>query len=282
MNLRTPIRVLELLRSTIEKYNTFGIRIAHDWDYLHGSYFSRAIAGFAFTGRTVDADQLCEVASVGQCVRNRVAIRREAVCSDWNLVLAVACRIPPQAICGALVALARDDVENQIGMPLDSNEHVPVTEILVIFEPDSFLLLANPTPQFVQFYIAYLNVAKSCGHDAFALLTSQHQEFQNRLLVNASQTDHARNAVSFEQELKDKFGLLDRQIHAIQGVVASVREYLPALGALVTLAIGAFTKLPAFGTATMAECGLRLLRSKPIMGLGSALRLTPVLISPWR
>src|SRR5204862_1018152 len=42
-----------------------------------------------------------------------------------------------------------------------------------------------------------------------------------------------------------------------------------------TLAILAFSKLATFGTAVVTGHGLRLLRSKPIMELRSALRLTP-------
>jgi hypothetical protein len=60
------------------------------------------------------------------------------------------------------------------------------------------------------------------------------------------------DGVALKQELHNQLGLLDWQVHAVQGVIAGVREHLTALLALVALAVPAFTKLAAFGTAVVA------------------------------
>ena len=59
-------------------------------------------------------------------------------------------------------------------------------------------------------------------------------------MVNSCDALDARNAVAFEQELEDHFGLLHRQVHAVQRLLSRLREDLAALlalEALVTLAV---------------------------------------------
>jgi hypothetical protein len=51
----------------------------------------------------------------------------------------------------------------------------------------------------------------------------------------------------------NQLGFLDRQVYAIQGGVAGIREHLAALVAPVALAVLAFTKFPAFGAAIVAS-----------------------------
>ena len=67
--------------------------------------------------------------------------------------------------------------------------------------------------------------------------------------VNVRQPDHARNAVTFQQELQDEFSFFNRQVHAVQGVIAGVREHLATLRALIALAIPPLPEAAAFSTA---------------------------------
>ena len=107
-------------------------------------------------------------------------------------------------------------------------------------------------PNFVAFYVAHFDVANFFGHDAFALLASEHQQLQDRGVMNFGDALDARNAVTFEQETENHFGLLDGQVHAVQGVVTGIREHLAALVALVALAVLALTEFPTFCPAIVA------------------------------
>ena len=83
-------------------------------------------------------------------------------------------------IGGALIALAHRDIENQLGVPLDRDERVAVAKVLIVLGSHALLLLADEAPNLVAFHVAHFDVADLLGHDAFALLASEHQEFQNR------------------------------------------------------------------------------------------------------
>jgi len=71
-------------------------------------------------------------------------------------------------------------------------------------------------------------------------------------VVNFCRALDAGNAIAFQQELENHLGFFDGQIHAVQRVVAGVREYLAALIALVALAVTALAKFSTFDTAIVA------------------------------
>ncbi len=71
-------------------------------------------------------------------------------------------------------------------------------------------------------------------------------------MVDFRGTFNARNRVAFEQKTENHFCFLDWQVHPVQRLVTCIREYLAALGALVSLAVLALTELPAFCTAVVA------------------------------
>ncbi len=142
-----------------------------------------------------------------------------------------------EGVRGALIALAHRDVEHQLRVAFNRNERVAVAKVLIVLGPHTLLLLANETPKLVAFHVAHFDVADLLGHDAFALLARQHQQLENRSVMDVGNALHGRNAVAFEQELQNHFGLLDGQIHAVKRLIAGIREYLAALVALIALAV---------------------------------------------
>ena len=68
--------------------NAFRIGLAHDWDHLHGRYFGGAVALLLVLRGAIDLDELREVAAVVQRVRDRRAVRREAVSCDLEVARA--------------------------------------------------------------------------------------------------------------------------------------------------------------------------------------------------
>lgn len=90
------------------------------------------------------------------------------------------------------------------------------------------------------------------GHDALALLAREHQEFEDRRVMDAGDSLDAGHAVSLQQHGEHQFSLLHGNVHAVQGAVTSICEHLTALGALVALAVLALTELPAFDPAIVA------------------------------
>lgn len=71
-------------------------------------------------------------------------------------------------------------------------------------------------------------------------------------MVDPGNALHAGNAVTLQEHLQNRFSLFDGQVHAVKGVIAGVREHLPALRALIALTITAFSKATAFSTAVVA------------------------------
>lgn len=56
-------------------------------------------------------------------------------------------------------------------MALYSDEHVAVSEKLIILGAQTFLLLADKRPDFIALHVTDFNVAKFRGHDSFTALT---------------------------------------------------------------------------------------------------------------
>ena len=160
-----------------------------------------------------------------QCRGDRGAIRRESVRGD--LERRPRCRVTHafnEYIRGALVALAHRDVEDQLGVPLDCHEHVAVAEILIVVRADALLLPTDEAPHFVAFDVAHFDVADFIGHDALALLASQHQQLEDRCVVNFGNAFDARYGVAFQQEPQNHLGLLDGQVHPVQRLLRAAPE----------------------------------------------------------
>ena len=127
---------------------------------------------------------------------------------------------------------------------------------MIIFRPHALLLLADVAPNLIAFDITYLYVADLFSHDPFALLASENQELQNCGVVYFGSAFNAGYAVAFEQEPENYFRPLNRQVHAVQEVVARLSKKPPALGALVALAVLTLPELPAFDPAVAAGHGI--------------------------
>ncbi len=159
-------------------------------------------------------------------------------------------------IAGGLVAFPHRDVEDQLAVTLNADPHVAVAEHLAIFGPNTLLFLPDEGPNFITFHVTYLDAADLISHDAFTLLANEHQEFQDRCMVNSSHTLNRRNAGTFDQQANYQFRLIDRQVHSIKRLVASVRKYLATLRTLITLTVLAFTELAAIDPAGMTGHGI--------------------------
>jgi hypothetical protein len=234
--------------------NAFRIGIATNWDHLRTGDFGRAVAGFAFARIAVDLDEHRVIDVISESVRDGRSVRGKSIGSDLERGTrrdGIADALD-EGVRGQLVALTHCNVQHQLCVPLYSNERVAVAQVLIVFGTNALFLLADEAPQLVKFHVLHLHVADVTAHDAFTLLASENEQFQNRFLMNVCQTDHARNTVTFQQELQDEFGFVNRQVHTIQGVVAGIREHLPALRALVALAIPTLPKAATFGTAVVA------------------------------
>ncbi|MGA8027463.1 MAG: hypothetical protein WB992_09970 [Bryobacteraceae bacterium] len=133
-------------------------------------------------------------------------------------------------------------------MPLDGNEAIAVAQIRIVIGGNALLLLADVAPDLIAFNISNLHIADLLAHNPIASLTGENQELEDDCVMNFGNALDARYAIPFKQEPKNNLGLLNRQIHAINSLVTSIREYLAALRTLIALAITAFPKLSAIDT----------------------------------
>jgi hypothetical protein len=275
----------EILAFDMRRANAFGVGLPHDWDYLHGLHFCGAVASFPGNRGAVDLDAHGEVRAILKRVRDCGAIRGKSVSRDLKLAASGESLALDENIRRGLIALTEREVENELRVPLDSDKAVGVTVVRVVFRPDALLFFLNERPQFVTLNVLDGNVADFLPHDPFALLASEHQEFQDGRVVNLGQPLDTRNGVAFEQHPQNHFSLLDWQVHAVQRLFLRLGERLVALAALVAgKPVAMFAELAALGTAVMAgHPTLELSSSRMHNGvgptihpLGFGLRLNPV------
>jgi hypothetical protein len=235
--------------------DAFRIGLTHDWDYLDGSNLGGRVPRFAFACCAVDLDELREAGQpIMQRARDRGSVRREAVRGDLEGRVR---RCVPDAlhedVGGRLVPLAKRDVENQLGVPLNRYERVGIAEVLIVVRPHALLLLAYEGPKLVALHVAHLDVADLRGHDPLTLLTGQDQELQDRGVVDAGNALDGGNAIAFEHERENHLGFLYGQVHAVQRVRARLGECLRTLAAAKALEpVAMLTEALAFGAAIVA------------------------------
>src|ERR1700680_3665605 len=197
--------------------DTFRIRISADWDYLHGSDFGGRIPRFAFARGFVDFYQHGVIDAISEGVGDGGFVRPKSVCG--HLELAAGMNRVPQAfnknIGNGLVSFAHRDVENQLGSSFDGDECIAITEVLVIFRENALLFFPKDLKNFVGLTIFHDHAFDPRRHDPLALLTGEHQELQNRGVVNIGGSLHARHTVAFEEETENHLGFVHRQIHTI-------------------------------------------------------------------
>jgi hypothetical protein len=60
-----------------------------------------------------------------------------------------------------------------------ATNRVSVARILIVFGPHALLRLAEERPKFVALHVSHFDVGDFLGHDAVALLSSEHEQFQD-------------------------------------------------------------------------------------------------------
>jgi hypothetical protein len=180
--------------------DSLGIGLAKNRDGLHRLDLCGAISRFTLLRRAIDSDELSKAGEpIMQRRRHSGAVRGESIRGD--LERRARRRVPNtfnENVCGRLVALAESDVQNQLSVAFNRNENISVSKILIVFGPDTFLFLADVGPQFIAFHVPYFHVADFVGHNPFALFASQNQEFENRSVMNTSDSLNRGNAIAFE------------------------------------------------------------------------------------
>jgi len=93
--------------------NTFRVRVARDWDHLHGSDLGGRVAGLPLLRGAIDLDELGEAGQpIMERCRDRGAVRCESIGGD--LERCPRSRVPQafhECIGGGLVAASHRDVE---------------------------------------------------------------------------------------------------------------------------------------------------------------------------
>jgi len=104
------------------------------------------------------------------------------------------CRVPDtfnEHIRRGLITFAHRNVQHQFTVALDSYKNVAVSKVLIVFGAHALFLFTDEAPQFIALHVADFHVDDLPGHDAFALFAREHQEFENRFLMNVCEANHA-------------------------------------------------------------------------------------------
>jgi len=119
----------------------------------------------------------------------------------------------------------------------------------------AFLLL-NESPDFIHLHISHVQVSDLLVHEPLATLTSQNEQAENRIAMNAGDPFGAPNAHAFQKQFQDHLSLIHRQAHFVQGTLVLFGEGFVALVAAEALeAVAVLSKALADDTAGMAGHG---------------------------
>ena len=239
----------KVLAFDVRSANAFGIGSPDAWDHLRTHHFSRRIPSLAFRRGAVDLDELGKIAAVVKGICDSRAVRREPIRGELKMSRSGLPETFNENVGAGLVTAANSDIQGQFAIGFDGDEGIAVAEARIIARAAAFLFLLDEAPDFVSLHVPDGDVRELPAHQLFALFTGQHEQLQNRRVVNFRQALNARHAVTFEQEPKNHFGFLDRQVHAVESTVAGVCENLVALRTLVALAAATLTEFPAFSPA---------------------------------
>ena len=221
------------------------IGVAHDWDLLRMRHVGRAVPALAFGILRVDFDQLREVAAVAECSRNRAAVGLESIGGDLEALAAGRmAQTLDKGVRGGLSATAKGEVQNQLGVPLDSDEAVGIADAVIVRFKGGLIafLLLNEGPDFVTLNVLHWDVDDQAAHEPFALLASFHQNAHEGIDVQIGNALRAPQTVSLDQEPEG-------QHDALLGNVGPFQRGLVVLGvglaahraaeALKAIAVGA-------------------------------------------
>src|ERR1017187_5301994 len=78
----------EVLSLYMAGANLRRIGVSHDWDLLRVRHVGRTVPALAFGVLRVNLDELCEVATVAQCGRNRAHVGLESIGADLEVLAA--------------------------------------------------------------------------------------------------------------------------------------------------------------------------------------------------
>ena len=97
-------------------------------------------------------------------------------------------------------SFAHHSVQDEHAVSFNSRKRVSVTAPGIVLRTHALLLFPYEAPYLVALRIMHLHITDFGGHNAFALLSDQKQEFQNRVVVNFRCALDARNRIAFEKE----------------------------------------------------------------------------------
>jgi hypothetical protein len=167
----------------------------------------------------VDLDELCEVATVAQSVRNRAHVGLESIGADLEVLAAG--RGPQtlnERVRGGLAAPAQSEVENELGVPLDGNEAVGVADAVIVRFKRCLVafLFLDKSSDFIALNVLHGNIDDQTAHEFFALLASFHQDFHEGIDVQIGNALRAPQAVAFDHKAQGQHDALLGDIRAIQ------------------------------------------------------------------
>jgi len=166
--------------------------------------------------------------------------------------------------------------QDQLCCPLDSDEAISVTASGVV-DRVALLFATAKSPQLIALNIRHRQVADSAFQKSFALFADEDEQGKNCGVVKSGEPLDRAYGTTFAQKLNGLGSLIQRGIHAAKRCGTIFGEGFRAPTATIALkTVAMLSKFLAAGIAVVTRhFGLPFSRSKPIMGSGSALRLTP-------
>ncbi len=266
----------QVLSFDVRGTNPLEARPSPFWERDCSNDFRRRVPRLGLSRASVNFYQLREINASAKAVVNGLNVGLESISGDLEAAL---CRFA-DFICESLRVACRAAPkvprQNQLCVSFNGDEGVGIPA-RGIAARIVFFFAADKAPQFVTLNVRHRDVADSTFQKPLALLANQNEQRKNCCVVESSQAFDRTDRAPFNKKLNRLGSLLQRRVHAAKRRGMVLGKRLAALITAETLkAVAVFSKfLTARIAVVTGHFGLPFCGSKPIMFLGSALRLTP-------
>jgi hypothetical protein len=236
------------------------VGVAHDWDLLRVRYVGGTVPVLAFGIVHVNFDELCEVAAVAQCGRNRADVGLESIGADLEaLATGRVAQAFDKGVRAGLAAPAQSEVQHQLGVPFDGDEAVGVADAVIVRFKRCLVafLFLDKSPDLIALNILDGDIDDEAAHNLLAFLAGLHQDPHDGVDVQVGDALCAPQAIAFDQEPECQHDALLGDVGAFQRGLVVLSVGLVALGATeaaqaIPMDSEALTPHVAFGAS---HCG---------------------------
>ena len=226
--------------------------------------------------------KLGEIRVQAKAHRNCTPVVMQPVSRDLRPAFDAVIQIPQEL--GGVTAKTLPDVKrrNQLGFRVNRHKHPLASKLFGIARANTFLFLANPRPDFIDFQVSGLESTHSSVHQFGTALSRHDEKAHDGIAIKPREPFRTADRAAFEKAMqrthcrvrvRDEH--ISREFCVGFGKAGIARSAFPALNAFLTEVTELLAGLVLAFYARHGLFSACVLREKPYNRFGSGLRLTP-------